>query len=82
MVWKRKNPYVEDEGSNINSMTLVWKLVVNYEALGLEESYQRTCFGHAFSQACQYVIVDEKVCRNLKHVSFKFAHVDLQKCIT
>jgi hypothetical protein len=56
------------------------KLVVNYEALG-RGSYQGTCFGHAFSKACQYVIVDEKVCRSLKHVSLKFAHVDLQKCI-
>jgi hypothetical protein len=59
-------------------MLIVLKLVVNYEALGLEESYQGTCFGHAFSE-CQYVTIDEKVYRNLKHVSLKFSHVDLQK---
>jgi hypothetical protein len=63
-------------------MTIVLKLVVNYEALGLEESYQGTCFGHAFSKACQYVTANEKVCRNLKHISLKFVHVDLQKRIT
>jgi hypothetical protein len=32
---------------------------MNCEALGIEESYQGTCFEHAFSKACQYVIVDE-----------------------
>jgi hypothetical protein len=36
--------YVNDEGYNINNMNDVLKLVVNYEALGLEESYNGTCF--------------------------------------
>jgi hypothetical protein len=31
--------YVKDEGFNINSMTIVLKLVVNCEALRFEESY-------------------------------------------
>jgi hypothetical protein len=54
---------------------------MNCEALRIEESYQGTYFEHAFSKACQYVIVDEKVYRGLKHVFIKFAQVDLQKCI-
>lgn len=40
--------YVKDEGSNINSMNDVLKLVVNCETLGLEESYKGTYFWHLF----------------------------------
>ncbi len=51
MVLKKKQlAYVEDEGSNINNMNDVLKLVVNCEALGLEESYKGTCFWHSFSK--------------------------------
>jgi len=39
-----KSTYVKDEESNINNMNDVLKLVVNCEALGLEESYKGTCF--------------------------------------
>jgi hypothetical protein len=38
--------YVKDEGSII-----VFKLVVNCEILSLEESFQRTCFGHVYFKA-------------------------------
>jgi hypothetical protein len=31
--------YVKDEGSNLNNMTIALKLVVNCEALKLEENY-------------------------------------------
>jgi pyruvate dehydrogenase complex dehydrogenase (E1) component len=31
--------YVKDEGSNFNVMTTVLKVVVNYESVGLEESF-------------------------------------------
>ncbi len=31
---------------------------------------------------CQYATIVDKVCKNLKYVSIKFAKVDLQKCIT
>jgi hypothetical protein len=47
---------VKDEGSNLNVMTSVLKFVVNSESFGIEESLQVTCFGHAFSKACQYDI--------------------------
>jgi hypothetical protein len=42
--------YVKDGGSNINAMIIALKIVVNCEPLGLEESFQCTCFGHAFSK--------------------------------
>jgi hypothetical protein len=37
--------YVKDEGSNLNTITL--KTIVSCDILGLEESYQGTCFWHA-----------------------------------
>ncbi len=46
--------YVKDEGLNLNAMIIALKVVVNYECLGLEESFKGTCFGHVFSKACQY----------------------------
>ncbi len=63
--------YVKNEGSNLNAMTIELKAIVNYEFLGLEERFQITCFGHAFSKACQYGIVKEKVCKDLKYVYIK-----------
>jgi hypothetical protein len=42
--------YIKGEGENLNSMTTTLKYVVNYEVLGLEESFNSTCFGHAFSR--------------------------------
>jgi hypothetical protein len=80
----RKNivAYVKDEGANLNAMTIVLKYVVNCEVLGMEESFQGTCFGHAFSKACQYRTTKEKVCKNLKHIYIKSTQSYLQKCIT
>ncbi len=69
--------YVKDEGSNLNAMTGALKFVVNCEAFGLEENFQGTCFGHVFSNACQYNIEEEKVCRNLTYVSIKSTQIDL-----
>jgi hypothetical protein len=37
-------------------MTFAWKVVINYDILSLEESYQCACFGHAFSKAFQYTM--------------------------
>jgi len=58
------------------------KFVVNCEFFMLENNFQGTCFAHAFSKACQYGIVKEKVYKNLKYVSITSAQADLQKCIT
>ncbi len=79
----RKNiiAYVKDEGFNLNAMTSALKYVVNCEFLRLEESFQGTCFGHAFSKACQNGIVEEKVYKKLKYVSIKSTQANLQTCI-
>jgi hypothetical protein len=45
---------------------------MNCEILGLKESFQGTCFGHAFSKARQYVTTYENVCEGFKYVSIKF----------
>jgi hypothetical protein len=41
---------VKDEGKNLNYMTIDLKSIVNCEILSLEESFNGTCFGHAFSK--------------------------------
>jgi hypothetical protein len=70
---KTKITYVKDEGSNLNIMTTTLKSIVCCDMLGLEEIFQGICFGHAFSKVCQYVTIEEKVCKNLQYVSIKFA---------
>jgi hypothetical protein len=45
-------------------MTSTLKFVVNYETLGLQESFNGTCLWHDFSIACQYAIINEKIYRN------------------
>ncbi len=52
---------------------MLWSLLLNV-ILGLEESFQWTCFGHAFSKVCQYATTNDKVCKNLKYVYIKFAY--------
>ncbi len=52
---------VKDEGENLNVMTSTLKFMVNYEVLGMEESFQGTCFGHAFSKACPYGTTLKKI---------------------
>jgi hypothetical protein len=44
--------YVKDEGFNINARTIALKCIINYKSLGVEESFQGTCFGHTFSKVC------------------------------
>jgi hypothetical protein len=51
---------------------------VNYEVFGLEESFQGTCFGYAFKKSYQYGTSKEFFCKNLKHISIKSTHFDLQ----
>ncbi len=45
--------------------------------LGLEESFQGTCFGHAFSKTCQYATTNGKVCKDLWFVLIKTTQGDL-----
>jgi len=39
---------VKDEGSNMNTMIIVLKSIINCETLGISKSFQVTCFEHAF----------------------------------
>ncbi len=57
-------------------MTIALKLVVNYVVLGLVERFSETCFGHAFSKACQYA-TNEKVYKGFKYVFIKAIQGDL-----
>ncbi len=74
--------YFKDEESNLNVMTTTLKSIMRCEVIGLDESFQTTCFGFFSSKVCQYVIIDEKVCKNLKFVSIKSTQLDFKKCIT
>jgi hypothetical protein len=56
--------YVKDERSNLNTMIVALKVVISYNNLSLEESYQSTCFGHAFSKAYQYATMEIFFCKN------------------
>ncbi len=66
---KKNIAYVKDGGYNMNAMTFVLKYVVNCETLGLQESFNDTCFGHVYSKAYQYATIDEKVYRSLRYLS-------------
>ncbi len=68
---KKVITYVKDESSNLNAMTFALKSIISCETLSLQESFNGTCFGHVFSKACQYAIIDEKMCINLMYVSIK-----------
>ncbi len=56
--------YVKDEGPNLNTLTNALKSVVKFETLGLEESFQGTCFGHFFPK-----------CANMPQLMTKFVKV-------
>jgi hypothetical protein len=44
--------YVVDEGANLNAIIINVNSKMNCEVRGMEESFQSTCFGHAFFKAC------------------------------
>jgi hypothetical protein len=44
--------YVKNEGLNLNIMTITLKSFVKCENLGLNQSFQNTCFDYAFFKAC------------------------------
>jgi hypothetical protein len=52
--------YFKDEGSNLNTMTIVLKIVVNCEVLGLDENFQGSCFGHAFPKHVNMLLLTKK----------------------
>jgi hypothetical protein len=65
--------FVKDKWSNLNTMTTSLKSIMKCKVLSLDESFQGTCFDLLFKKACQYAIIDKKVCGNFIFVSIKFA---------
>ncbi len=43
---------MKDERSNLMVITIVLKSIVKFEVLGLDQSFQSTCFGHVFLKTC------------------------------
>ncbi len=50
-------------------MTTSLKSIVSCNVLGLKESFQGTCFDHAFSKMCQYATTYEKIYKGLRNLS-------------
>jgi hypothetical protein len=69
--------YVKDEGFYLNTMTTSLKSIVSCNVLGLKESFQGTCFDHAFSKVCQYAITYEIFYKGLRYFSIKATQGDL-----
>jgi hypothetical protein len=44
------------------------------------EPFDGSCFEHAPSKVCQYVIMDEKMAHGLSCTSIKIVQIDIQKC--
>jgi hypothetical protein len=65
--------YVKDEGFNLSTITTTLKSIESCDVLNLEEIFHTTCFGHAFSKACQHARTNEKVYKSLRYVSIKVA---------
>jgi hypothetical protein len=42
--------------------------------------FDGSCFEHASSKVCQYVIKDEKMARGLSYTSIKIVQIDNKKC--
>ncbi len=58
-------------------MTIALKAPISCDILNLEENYQGTFVRHAFSEAYQYAIIDENVCKNLTYNIRKFVEVHI-----
>jgi hypothetical protein len=61
-------------------MTIAFKSIL--WGFGLEENFNGTCLGHAFSKTYKYAIAKERVCKSLKYVLIKFVQFNIQKYIT
>jgi hypothetical protein len=58
--------FVKDEGNNLTSMAITLCSIVDCRPLKLQRVYERACFSHIMSKACQYATNDEKVTIGLK----------------
>jgi hypothetical protein len=63
--------YVKDENGNLSTLAEALISIFSCGPLGLTIPWQGSCFGHAFSKACQYVFNDIKFSIGFKEVSLK-----------
>ncbi len=54
-------------------------MVVSCASLGMFEPFDGSCFEHAPSKVCQYVIMDEKMAHGLSCTSIKIVQIDIKK---
>jgi hypothetical protein len=76
MFWEKKSILMSKmKGQTSMQWLMHWNmlLVVNV----LVWSFQGSCFGHAFSKACQCGSTNEIGCKNLKQISIKSTQIDL-----
>jgi hypothetical protein len=64
--------YLKDEGSNLNILTSALKSIVEYD-FKFGRKFLGKLFWSCSLRSMPYATIDEKVCKNLKYVSIKFA---------
>jgi hypothetical protein len=76
-IWIEKNSiaYVKNEGLNLTTMTTTLKSIVKCEVLGLDESFQGTCFGHVFSRHVSMLQLMKSCAKTFWFISIKFSHI-------
>jgi len=52
VVGRKLFAFVKNERTNLNAMISTLMYVVSYDIMGLEESFNGSCFGHVFPKAC------------------------------
>jgi len=63
--------YAKDEGYNFYIIISTLKSAISCDVLGLEESFYKICFDHAFLKTCQYAIIDKFFCKGLRSISIE-----------
>jgi len=61
----------KDERYNLYIIISTLKSAISSDVLGLEESFYKIRFDHAFLKTCQYTIIDKKVCKGLRSISIE-----------
>jgi hypothetical protein len=51
-IGRKSFAFVKNERTNLNAMISTLMYVVSYDIMGLEESFNGSCFGHVFPKAC------------------------------
>ncbi len=62
---------MKNEGTNLSTMTNVFKQIIICEKMGILAPFEGVCFGHALFKVCQYA--NEKVSSSLQPMNIKYA---------